>query len=99
MGSKTSVEQSEADNQHVQEEKRLTEFVLEQPNIEYILDAPLLCRKTQSTTEGSIASPNHQSCIRSKLDAKEMFAQMQALGYFCQLPPEPGSTHMICRKL
>ncbi|KAI8049552.1 hypothetical protein BDF22DRAFT_623124 [Syncephalis plumigaleata] len=93
---------------HTQEEKRLAAFVSEQPNAEYILDAPLLCRddNTTATSRGeqtssssSSSSSGQHNCIRSKLEAKEMFAQMQKLGYFCQLPPEPNSVHFICRRV
>ncbi|RKP09186.1 hypothetical protein THASP1DRAFT_2590, partial [Thamnocephalis sphaerospora] len=77
------------------EEERLAAFVAEAPNAEYVLDAPLLCRPRSSQQKDARGT----TCLRSSLDAKSMFARMQALGFFCQLSPEPENTQLICRRL
>ncbi|PWN41793.1 hypothetical protein IE81DRAFT_324130 [Ceraceosorus guamensis] len=38
-------------------------------------------------------------CTDIALEAKDLFAQMQSLGFFCQLPQDPALTHIQCRKL
>ncbi|PWN98470.1 hypothetical protein FA09DRAFT_360204 [Tilletiopsis washingtonensis] len=38
-------------------------------------------------------------CTQIAMEAKDLFAQMQHLGFFCQLPQDPRLTHIQCRRL
>lgn len=74
---------------------RLKAFTSADPKGQYTFDSERdspqsrICRNTS----------NGQECVTLELEAKQMFSEMQALGFFCALPNDPAKTFMLCKPL
>ncbi|KDN52474.1 hypothetical protein K437DRAFT_254256 [Tilletiaria anomala UBC 951] len=48
---------------------------------------------------GGHGQTGQMDCVDIALEAKDLFATMQQLNFFCQLPQDPSKTHIICEKI
>ncbi|KAL1921634.1 uncharacterized protein VTP21DRAFT_10276 [Calcarisporiella thermophila] len=83
------------------EVERLERFVREDTAAEYVID-PQFTPNPNEKNKGEVCrrlSNGQTRCLRMELDPREMFSQMQRLGFFCALPLDPSQTHMECRRV
>ncbi|KAG9289251.1 hypothetical protein G9A89_007496 [Geosiphon pyriformis] len=74
---------------------RLTSFVQETPNGNYTIDPQsMVCRTSENDDKKRL------SCVRLReLSEKEIFAEMQKLGFYCALAHNPNESEIQCRKI
>ncbi|PWN22380.1 hypothetical protein BCV69DRAFT_281382 [Microstroma glucosiphilum] len=46
-----------------------------------------------------ILPDGRQQCMDVALESKDLFAAMQSLNFFCQLPQDPAKTHINCEPI
>ncbi|KAM0787249.1 hypothetical protein ACM66B_006485 [Microbotryomycetes sp. NB124-2] len=76
----------------------VTHFVAQAPNSTYSLNEPQgkgvavvdVCRT---------AGPGDKTCVQIHQEVTQVFAVMQRLGFFCQLPIDPTHTEIECLKI
>ncbi|CAO1630656.1 unnamed protein product [Parajaminaea phylloscopi] len=92
------------------EYRSVADFVSQSGPCDFILDGQRgekksqLCRlprggpgaAVHSTVDGSQRS---LECTEIAIEAKDLFATMQSLNFFCQLPQDPSKTHIHCQKI
>jgi hypothetical protein len=71
----------------------LEKFVREDDSAKYVIDPKnVVCRRNDKADK--------VSCLKLKeLDEKEIFSQMQKLGFYCALTQDPNRIEMECNKV
>ncbi|RIA87674.1 hypothetical protein C1645_776745 [Glomus cerebriforme] len=71
----------------------LEKFVREDDSANYVIDPKnVICRKNDNSDK--------VSCVKlNELDEKEIFSQMQKLGFFCALAQDPNQFGIECKKI
>jgi len=77
-------------------EDDLKSFISEDPDSRYTFDSERGARQSEICREGK---EKGRKCIMLAMHSTEMFAAMQAQGFFCALPMDPTRTHMECRRI
>ncbi|KAI0736944.1 hypothetical protein C8Q72DRAFT_879358 [Fomitopsis betulina] len=77
-------------------EEQLKAFVAEDPNSRYSFDSERDAPQSEICREGHDKSRN---CITLMMRSTAMFTAMQAQGFFCALPIDPGRTHIECQRI
>ncbi|KAH8922810.1 hypothetical protein BT69DRAFT_1263031 [Atractiella rhizophila] len=78
-----------------QEAQKVSTFVNQSPNDDYTFDS----ERNSNITELCAKKNGQLSCIKVAAQSTALFAYMQHLGYFCQLPFDPTETHIQCRRI
>ncbi|CAB4406202.1 unnamed protein product [Rhizophagus irregularis] len=71
----------------------LENFVREDDSAKYVIDPKnVVCRKNDNADK--------VSCLKlNELDEKEIFSQMQKLGFYCALAQDPNNIGLECNKV
>ncbi|ODQ53220.1 hypothetical protein SAICODRAFT_19148 [Saitoella complicata NRRL Y-17804] len=83
------------DPEAVKNVQRLDRFLNESPRSNYTFDSE---RDSDESTVCRRVSDGGLSCVKLRLNSKQMFEQMQKFGYFCALPLDPSRTELECKK-
>ncbi|PCH38267.1 hypothetical protein WOLCODRAFT_149213 [Wolfiporia cocos MD-104 SS10] len=75
---------------------QLKAFIAEDPDSRYTFDSERGAPQSEICREGR---EKGRKCITLAMHSTEMFAAMQAQGFFCALPMDPSRTHMECRRI
>src|ERR1043166_3551069 len=93
-----NMDDKNSENSHAKEgkEKALTyleNFVREDDSAKYVIEPKnVICRKDEKADK--------VSCVKlNELDEKDIFSQMQKLGFYCALSQDPYQSGMECKKV
>ncbi|PFH50058.1 hypothetical protein AMATHDRAFT_146086, partial [Amanita thiersii Skay4041] len=66
------------------------------PQAHYTFDSQ---RGSQQSELCRVTGPRSRECITLFMHSTRLFEAMQAQGFFCALPSDPGQTHMECKPM